>query len=269
MRVLTWNCRRATRQSPVWEHLREWSPDIALLQEVSSFPANLKSEYDVRFEKATGKGGTPQRFGSALLVRGEIGAELPLRSRHDWASTELARFAGNVFGNEVRLRSGLRLRVVCVYSPAWPVDRDRLEGVDTSQVKLTLNPDVWVADLLWSALKAMAPSNGSEVIVGGDFNLSETFDAWRGGPRGNREYLDRMADLGLTECLREHNGALTPTFKNPRGSGVLHQIDHLFVTSDLASRLITCATGDAGQVFGGSLSDHLPVVADFDVPTAV
>lgn len=269
MRVLTWNCRRATRQSPVWEHLRQWSPDIGLLQEVSSLPSSLSNEYDVRFERATGKSGVPQRFGSALLVRGQVGNELPLQSTHDWANAELARFAGNLFGNEVQFRSGLRLRVVCVYSPAWPVDRDRLEGVDTSPVKLTLNPDVWVADLLWSALKAVDPSGGSEIIVGGDFNLSETFDAWRGGPRGNREYLDRMADLGLTECLRDYNGALTPTFRNPRGGKILHQIDHLFVTSGLASGLTSCVTGNAEQVFGGSLSDHLPVVADFEVPAAV
>ena len=223
----------------------------------------------MRFETATGKGGAPQRFGSALLVRGEIGDGLTLQSGHGWADAELARFAGNVFGNEVRLRSGTRLRAVCVYSPAWPVGRDRLEGVDTSPVKLTLNPDVWVADLLWSALEAMGPSGESEMIVAGDFNLSETFDAWKGGPRGNREYLDRMKDLGLTECLRDYNGALTPTFRNPHGGKVLHQIDHLFVTSGLASGLTSCVTGDAEQVFGGSMSDHLPVVADFEGPAAV
>lgn len=269
MRVLTWNCRRATRRSPVWEHLHEWSPDIALLQEVTSFPSSLINEYDIRFEKAAGKSGQPQRFGSALLVKGEVGDELQLRSNHAWADSEIARFSGNLFGNEVQLRSGRRLRAVCVYSPAWPVDRGRLAGVETSHVKLTLNPDVWVADLLWSALKAMDLPNGSEAIVGGDFNLSETFDAWRGGPRGNREYLDRMGDLGLMECLRAYNGALTPTFRNPCGGKVIHQIDHLFVTPTLASRLISCVTGDAEEVFGGSLSDHLPVVADFEVPTAV
>lgn len=265
MRVLTWNCRRASRRSPVWEHLREWAPDVALLQEVTSLPADLGSEYDVRFERATGKSGAPQRFGSALLVKGEIGEALPLRTGHAWADAELARFAGNVFRNEVRLRTGARLDAVCVYSPAWPVHRDRLEGVDTSAVKLTLNPDVWVADLLWSALAAMEPPGGSELVVGGDFNLSETFDSWKGGPRGNREYLDRMAALGLTECLRAFNGALTPTFRNPSGGRVLHQIDYLFVTSGLASGLTSCVTGDAERVFGGSLSDHLPVVADFDV----
>ena len=145
--------------------------------------------------------------------------------------------------------------------------RERLANFDTSPVKLSLNPDVWVADLLWSALKAQNWQKGEEVVVGGDFNLSETFDAWRGGPRGNREYLDRMADLGFTECLRAFNGMLTPTFRNPAGGKVLHQIDHLFVTDGLASRMTSCFTGDAERVFGDSLSDHLPVVGDFEIPT--
>ena len=91
----------------------------ALLQEVTSFPSSLGSQYTIRFEKVMGKSGSAQHVGSALLVRGEVTGTLPLWSDHDWANTELARFAGNLFGNGVQLRSGLRVRVICVYSPAW------------------------------------------------------------------------------------------------------------------------------------------------------
>jgi endonuclease/exonuclease/phosphatase family metal-dependent hydrolase len=145
------------------------------------------------------------------------------------------------------------------------VERARIAGVDVSSIKLTLNPDVWVADLLWASLRSI-DLHQDPWVVGGDFNLSETFDAWRGGARGNREYLDRMAVLGMTECLRQMKGQLTPTFRNPRGSLFIHQIDHLFVTDPLLSRLTSCDTGSPEMVFDGSLSDHLPIVADFVLP---
>jgi exonuclease III len=263
MRVVTWNCRRATQKSPAWKHLQMWAPDIALLQEVRSFPGTLADEYNSCFKRATGKWGTLQAFGSALMVRGKILDSLPLQSKFDWVNSELSRFSGNIFGKEVELSSGTRFRVINVYSPAWPVNASRLVGIDTSGVKLSLNRNVWVADLLWSALKEMALDDGISTIIGGDFNLSETFDAWRGGPRGNREYLDRMSQLGLTECLREVKGALTPTFKNPRGGAMIHQIDHLFVNSHLATHLQSCITGEPKLISENSLSDHLPIIADF------
>ena len=136
----------------------------------------------------------------------------------------------------------------------------QLTGIDTSGIRLRLNRDVWLADILLAALPA---ADGSEWVVGGDFNLSETFDAWPGGPRGNREYLDRIADRGFTECLRKTTGRVTPTFRNPSNGAVIHQMDHLFATSGLADRLTRCEVGSADRVFGLRLSDHLPIVADF------
>jgi len=156
----------------------------------------------------------------------------------------------------------MTLTAISVYSPAWPIDRKRLEGIDTSTVKLTQNPDVWLADLLWHCLSLRDLEGEGGWVVGGDFNLSETFDSWNKKPRGNLEYLNRMVDLGLTECLREHNGGLVPTFRNPGDGKVKHQMDHLFVTGNLRSRLRSCLVGPA-TVFDAGLSDHLPIVATF------
>jgi len=265
-RILTWNCRQATQGSPAWDYLCELAPDVALLQEVSAIPPNIKREFDFRQKRAIGKSGTPQRFDSAVLVRGTIGRQLPILSPHDWVNAELERFAGNLLAFEALLERGPRLNVVGVHNPHWPVERSRLAGVDVNPIKLTLAPDVWVADLLWASLSSVDLKPQDLWVVAGDFNLSETFDdAWPGGPHGNREYLDRMTALGMTECLRKMKGQLTPTFKNPRGGKISHQIDHLFVTEPLVHRLLSCDTGDPERVFGGSLSDHLPIVADFVV----
>jgi len=95
--------------------------------------------------------------------------------------------------------------------------------------------------------------------VGGDYNNSETFDAeWHDQHRvrfglclgGNREVLDRMLDLGFSECLRGFNKAIVPTFQNSTDKKVVHQMDHLFVTNDLYSKLKNCVTGDQTIIFG-------------------
>src|SRR5690606_22160307 len=108
-------------------------------------------------------------------------------------------------------------------------------------------------------------------IVGGDYNSSETFDKeWQDehgvkyGIRssGNREIFNRMNALGFTECLRKFNDRIIPTFKHSRNK-IIHQLDHLYVLNNLYSRLKQCNVGDASIIFGNSLSDHLPIIADF------
>ncbi len=262
IKVITWNCRRATATSLLWDYFAELSPDVALLQEVSAVPQTVSREYDVRFRYAVGKTGRTQRFGTVLLVRGTIGRELHLSSPRAWVRAELAHFGGNLLAYNVTLASGETLNVVNVYSPAWPVDRSRLEGVDVKPVKLVLNRNVWFADILFDALKHANIESRERWLIGGDFNLCETFDLWRGGPRGNREYLDRMQSIELTECLRHTTGRLTPTFKKVSG-GLVNQIDYLWATQALAANLRSCAVGDSQRVFGQKLSDHLPIVASF------
>lgn len=216
---------------------------------------------------ATGKQGSVQKFSTVILVRGQFGNPISLRGSAEWVDAELDRFAGNLVASRVLPSAGLPLNAVSVYSPAWPVDRSRLERVDVSSVRLTQNRDVWVADLLWSALAGNSSLTSKPWVVAGDFNLSETFDL-RGGPRGNREYLDRMADLGLVECLRTAKGGLTPTYRNTDKTTIKHQMDHLFVSESLARRLRSCDVGSEDQIFGQNLSDHLPIIADFAMDAA-
>jgi endonuclease/exonuclease/phosphatase (EEP) superfamily protein YafD len=83
--------------------------------------------------------------------------------------------------------------------------------------------------------------------------------------RRKRWYLKRMETLGLNECRRKSTGQLTPTFPNPRGGGVNYQMDYLFVTQALSNRLTVCTTGSRERVFESKLSDHLPIIARFDI----
>ena len=262
-RIVTWNCRRATMVSGVWDYLLEMDPDVALLQEVGSIPEKVYSIYDCQMSRATSKVGSPQPFSTALLVKGRIGNKLSLPSHEKWIEEELQRFSGNLVAFEILPNNGPPIKAISVYGPAWPVDRQRLSVRDVTGVRLTLNRDVYVMDLLWSSLKYQRQELDQPWIIGGDFNLSETFDLWQVKPRGNREYLDRMRELGLIECLRQSKGILTPTFRNPRGGEFKHQMDHVFVSPVLAERLVACDTGSFDRVFNAKLSDHLPIVADF------
>ncbi len=263
MRVLTWNCRRACAQSALWGYLDELAPDVAMLQEVCGMPAVLRDRYDIRLAVPRKKAGGPQAFASALLVKGTIGGPVTLSAPHAWIREQLASFRGNILSYEVTAGGDGMMTAVAAYSPAWPVSKSAYAGEDVTGVKLSQNPDVWVTDILTTALRSAQTEGQNAWIVAGDFNACETFDSWKGGPRGNREWLDRMAALGFTECLRHHQGQLTPTFRGPQRETPNCQIDHLFVNQALASRLVRCAVGDVDRVFGHGLSDHLPVIADF------
>jgi exonuclease III len=262
MRILTWNVRRAAASSPVWDYLCELAPDVALLQEVGAISPRASEQFGAVLRRATGKTGRLQRFCTGILVRGEIREAVNFSTEWVWVDRELALFDGNIVANRVMLTDGQRLSVVSAYSPAWPVPPERLVDADVTQLKLANSSHLWVTELLYAALSSIPTLRDDPWIIGGDLNASETFDyLWPGGPRGNRELLDRLVDLGLVEALRHTNGGLVPTFRNARGGRVVHQMDHLFLSPPLAKRLESCSCGDAQRVFGDSLSDHLPVLA--------
>jgi exonuclease III len=210
MRVITWNVHGAHENSPVWDYIFDKSPDIVLLQEVGAIPEKIKNVHDIISRRAIYKNGRQQRFSTSVLVKGRIIGELPLISEFEWVNRELEFFKGNLIGCKIELPNQNQINVVSVYSPAWPIEKTHYEGIDISHVKLKSNPDLWVTEILWSALKNARPKE-ELWVVGGDFNSSETFDKeWqiKNGIKfgikssGNREIIDRISDIGFTECLR-------------------------------------------------------------------
>ena len=271
MRVVTWNIRRATRKKiEVWDYLSDLDCDLMLLQEVNSFPDKIKADYDILYRKAISEAGRSQPFGTAVLVKkGAILKEMCCSTKWEWVNKELrCYFKGYFITASIDLPLGAQLHVMSIHSPAWPINKDRLKNVDVAEIKLTQNPKVWGTELIWAMLRAQ-DLTGKDWIVAGDFNSSETFGyMWRDGPRGNKEFLERMYSLGLSEALRESEGKLTPTFRNTRGGKVIHQIDHMFVGKKLFSCLERCWVGSSDQIFDGSLSDHLPIITEFDLRKA-
>lgn len=270
MRIVTWNINGATKESAVWKFLLDLRPNLVLLQEIGNIPDKIKESFDILSKTAIYKTGKPQRFSTAVLVKGKVIAEINLKSNFEWVNNELNFFKGNFIACTLKFRNHKKFNVVSVYSPAWPVSRNRIEGINVSEVKLASNSKVWATEILWSALKNTISEN-EKWIIGGDYNSSETFDKdyqLKHGitgslvSEGNKEIRDRMYALGFKECLFEYNGKLTPTYKHTNKK-IMHQLDHLYISSKEFFRLTKCTVGDKSVVFGNSLSDHLPIIADF------
>jgi hypothetical protein len=263
---MTWNCRRASKSSGLWDCLLELDPDVALLQDFGTIPERVLQTYVHAQNAAVAETSRAPRFMTGILVKGIDAGDIALPAPTEWVARELESFKEFFTAKALTLHNGVSLKVLAVYSPAFPIDRTRLVGIDTTGIRLTAQRrDVWVTELLWATLKSMSIMAEEPFIVGADLNSSETIDIPR--PRGNREIMDRMNALGFYDCLRMFKGQLTPTFRTPRGS-VVHQLDHLYVTPSLLSRLTWCDIGSAERVFGATpmLSDHLPIVADFVWP---
>ncbi len=264
MKLCTWNVRRASKTSSnVWDYLLKVDADILLLQEVNSIPDIIKDMYTVHSIKAMGKTGNLQRFSTVVLVKGKIDYSTKLSSNLNWVNNELKIFRGNLVYVKATLTSGALVNLISVYSPAWPIDKDRIKNIDISSLKLKNNPELWVTEILYSALKN-EKIDKSKWIVSGDFNSSVTFDTmWGNKPRGNQEIQDRMTNIGFTECINQFNKMLVPTFKNPKGGKIIHQMDHVFVSKELYPDVKSCIVEKENLIFSDSLSDHLPIITEF------
>jgi endonuclease/exonuclease/phosphatase family metal-dependent hydrolase len=259
MKIVSWNMRRATTASPAWQYFRELNPDVALLQEVGGLPRTL-TQYHVAKDFAARKQSGRQKFSTVVLSRFPIARELDLKSDVEWVTELYEGFRGNILHCSIEIPSIGHCTLVSVHSPAWPIPINA-SWPDVAKIKLTQNSQLWLTEILWSLLQTTMPQIAGHWIIGGDFNSSETFDSWPGGPRGNREIIDRMTMLGLTECLRAKSGRLVPTFINAKNKAILHQMDHLYVSKHIFSELESCETGNEARVFRDGLSDHLPIIA--------
>jgi hypothetical protein len=209
-RVITWNCRRASLYSGLWDYLLEIGPDVALLQDFGAIPERVLKDFRLVHNGTVVETSRAPRLMSGILVKGIKSADIAFPAPTEWVARVLENFKEFFTAQEVTLYNGVRLKLLSVYSLANYIDRKRFIGIDTTGIRLTAQRlDVWMTELLWVTLKSLGITAEEPFIVGADLNSSETFDSPR--PRGNREIMERLNSLGFYDCLRMFKGQLLHT----------------------------------------------------------
>lgn len=262
MRIATWNVnsiRQRLDHAVAW--LKETQPDVVCLQEIKcqteAFPKERFEElgYNVSVH------GQKTFNGVALLSR------LPLEDvTHglpgDKEDTQ-ARFIEAV----VSVKGGV-VRVCCIYLPNG-------NPPETEKYPYKLGFMQRLATLAEDRLKLEEP-----LVLAGDFNVIPTAidaadpEAWVNDalflPRTHKAFRT-LTNLGLTEAVRAtSDAARLYSFWDyqagawQRDKGI--RIDHLLLSPQAADKLV--ATGIDKHVRGWEKpSDHVPVWADFSIPT--
>jgi len=150
------------------------NPDIMLLQEVWEIPELILNKYNIIQKRPLTKYNTPQRFQTAVLSKYKIDWEIEFVSTYDWVNKEIKHFAPNLLWCKILLEDKTVLHAVSVYSPAWPIDKNRLENIDTGWVRI--GSDIWVTDILWDVLNNYKIWWHDVMIVSWDFNAAVTLD---------------------------------------------------------------------------------------------
>lgn len=267
IRLATWNMgfwehKKAHEEAWHWL-LDELRPDIALCQECI-LPDWARQTRTVIWDRAY-----PERerqpWGTALVTHlpakptrfPELDAWIDQLPKRD-ANNELAfvhRADGWLSAAEVDLPLIGKTHIISVHSPAYEIPADWLKGIDISAIRLKLNKDIWLLDVLFYFLRNRL---GSQLIVGGDFNYSRLLDDPR-KPSGNNEFFDRIAQEGFVSLHRKFHSADEQTFfKEGKRE---HQLDYLYADSPVARHAVSCKVVPNADL--KEMSDHAPLVAEF------
>ena len=264
LKVLTWNVNRGGEsRTELWRMLMCEDADIVVLQEVAQIPQCIVDHYECHLISPKYFDGRNAPFSTAVLSRGAIDATPYLRSDLEWVNKFYTERYGWIVGCKTTLGNGEQFRIISVHLPAFPIPRNLWADVDVSGIKLPNNPKVWFTEILYLLLRNADISDDKNWIVAGDFNTSVKFDCPK--DRGNREFIGRLNDLGLTDCLSHVNKGPVPTFQDTKKT-VEHQLDFCFVNWAMLDRLSQARLPSCEEVFDlkPRLSDHLPVVCEFD-----
>jgi exonuclease III len=100
----------------------------------------------------------------------------------------------------------------------------------------------------------------ARVVMAGDFNVSPQIGS--SDTNAHVAIIDRIKAFGLVDCLgSKHDGYVRTHRHRNKMDGKAWQIDWMF--SSMKLKLSSCKPMDVEEAW--KLSDHCPVVADFDV----
>ncbi len=244
MKIATYNMRSGGRGPSHWRRIENaLPPDILLAQEAAD-PTDLFAtdpEIDCTWSAAS-SGAKQLKWGSAVIVRGIVRQTLTVPGFEGW-------IVGAEIDAPKTLGDARPLRAFSLHAPT--------------------RTGVSYVELVHAALDAMAPfADGAHLIIGGDFNLTispPSASESRKIKAQEQAIQERLRiEFALANCWRSANpeAPLAQTLRWSRDPSIAYHIDGLFVPLNWLSRLRAChvVTGDDWL----SLSDHNPIIAEFD-----
>jgi exodeoxyribonuclease-3 len=275
MRIATWNVNSLKARMDALERwLDRAAPDVLLMQETKLadedapvMPFQLAGYELVHHGEGRWNG---------VAIASRVGISDPITNFGDGPVRDSRTIASDVGeedfdpSDEARMVSAVcgGIRVVSLYAP-----NGRVVGSPFYQGKLR-----WFERL--AAWTSATLAEGSPLVLGGDLNVTPTdLDVWdpvaaHGGTHVSapeRAALERLGSLGLVDAYRARQPAGERFSWWDYRAGMFHKnmgmrIDLLYVTPDLADRVVWVEIDREARKGPPTPSDHAPVVIDLDTP---
>ena len=241
MRIVDWNIHR---RLPPWNYvINELDADIALIQECSRLPKNLDPS------KVIHTPANDRKFGNAIYVKNAVWEELPIETTR----------IGSLMVARVTTPKEESLVVISLYG--------LLEALPENPSRKLVYPGIHIAlSELSYLLGGLTRPKYTNFILAGDFNNDRRMDTHptfgRKDKRTSNLLFDRVKDYRLQDCVKEYYPDYVQTYRHSTG-GFPWQLDHMFASKKVFRNLKNLYVDDSDEV--KSLSDHSPIVADFDI----
>jgi exonuclease III len=242
-RIVTWNLNHAFRaeSARAWEFLASLRPDIALVQESRRPPIKDAVGSEIPGRRAWGTWIAP--YGKVKLTEIPM---VPLGTLPRPPGYLEASHPGAFSVAEARLPGGRGVTVASVY------------GMLAFKVRNGMRYAVTTVHRTLSDLTPILDVNRSKaaIVLAGDLNVTPQIR--EPDKEAHEAVIKRIKAFGLADCLGDaHGGEFVRTYKK---HVLPWQDDWVFASKAL--RCLTCQPVDTEEAW--ALSDHCPVVADFE-----
>ncbi|MGB8648923.1 MAG: hypothetical protein WCF84_27045 [Anaerolineae bacterium] len=243
--------RRRSTHAEAWAYLDALQPDLALLQETHP---QRETGRNILWQPIGGR----RDWGSAIVSYGNVNlTPIPavrLGERRDKEMLEDSH-PGCVRVAEAGLSNGTAVTVISIYGLNSDPVRNGIKYATTTVHRI-------LSDLM--PILDVARAKERRVILAGDLNVSPQI------PQPNTIHheivIKRIKAFGLVDCLGETHDGYVRTYRhrnNPNSTP--YQDDWVFATENL--HLISCEAKDEETAW--ALSDHCPVIAEFEIPAPI
>ncbi len=236
MKIITWNMdywkRNSEQRELAWNYLFDTiDPDVALIQEIVP-PETIYDNHFALYHEIDSK----RKWGTAIISKYPIRREIYINNSYPGAS-------GLIIA-ELQIPNNFLLTAINIYGQ---IDSN---GYATTTMHHILSDLTIILD----------KQGKRNVILGGDFNVSEQFDSqYKGKFASHKLVFDRLEDFGLINCTKKFYNSYVQTHVHNR-SKFEWQNDYIFVSKNIIDRVTGCEVVSGNNLL--NLSDHYPVIVE-------